>query len=184
MIHSATMNFTHSIQNQTTSLQQIIILENYLHVTKMKICKIHIAKCNQNLTKEEKVSLQRLRENKDIVIKKADSTNHEEGFRQLYNNIHNEEIQNFSTANIRASVLHKVEKMKINTEIDEMTYKFLTHINKCNPAKLYLLPKVHTIKKHDPQAYTGRLGLQNNLIIPGRPIIAQCSVPTWPLVTI
>ena len=165
------------------------ILENYLHATKMEICKIHIAKCNQNLTKEEKVSLriQRLRENKDIVIKKADKSStivvqnkenyREEGFRQLHNNIHYEEVH-FSTANIKASVLHEVEKMKLNTEIDEMTYKFLTHINKCNQAKLYLLPKVHKIKPHELQAYTGRLGLQNNLIIPGRPIIAQCSVPT------
>ena len=68
--------------------------------------------------------------------------------------------------------------MHTSLEIDDMTYKFLTQMKECKPAKLYLLPKIHKIKEDEIGLFTGQQALQQNLIIPGRPIISQCSAPT------
>ncbi|CAC5407981.1 unnamed protein product [Mytilus coruscus] len=47
-------------------------IENYIFATKIELGRIHLEKFKDNLTKSERMALQSLKQNKEIVIKKAD----------------------------------------------------------------------------------------------------------------
>ncbi|VDH93638.1 Hypothetical predicted protein [Mytilus galloprovincialis] len=47
-------------------------IENYIFATKIELGRIHLHKFKDNLTKSERMALQSLKQNKEIVIKKAD----------------------------------------------------------------------------------------------------------------
>lgn len=68
--------------------------------------------------------------------------------------------------------------MHINSNIDKITHKFLSPPLKFRPGRLYLLPKIHKISVLDIEKFKGREALQRGMLVPGRPIISQCSSPT------
>ncbi|XP_062598993.1 uncharacterized protein LOC134260453 [Saccostrea cucullata] len=166
-------------------------LENYLYATKMELCKIHFHKFRDNLTKKERNALTSLRNETNIVIKKADKsttvvvqnrTNYAaEGLRQLNDGIHYAAIHKDRTHEIHDLINKIVCEMQINSEIDSITHRFLSQSLTFRPGRLYLLPKIHKICISDIENFKGTEALQRGMSIPGRPIISQCASPTMPI---
>ncbi|CAC5390790.1 unnamed protein product [Mytilus coruscus] len=77
-------------------------IENYIFATKIELGRIHLEKFKDNLTKSERMALQSLKQNKEIVIKKADKNSStvildkknyiEQALSQLNDGIHYEQI--------------------------------------------------------------------------------------------
>ncbi|VDI49275.1 Hypothetical predicted protein, partial [Mytilus galloprovincialis] len=77
-------------------------IENYIFPTKIELGRIHLHKSKDNLTKSERMALQSLKQNKEIVIKKADKNSStvildkknyiEQALSQLNDGIHYEQI--------------------------------------------------------------------------------------------
>ncbi|CAC5370332.1 unnamed protein product [Mytilus coruscus] len=67
-IHNEQIAISHS----TEIYNLIETIESYIFATKIELGRIHLTKCKDNLTKSERMTLQSLKQNKEIVIKKAD----------------------------------------------------------------------------------------------------------------
>ena len=168
-----------------------IALENYLYATKMELCKIHVQKYRDNLTKNERAALTSLRNESSIIIKKADKSTTvvvqnrvnymAEGLRQLNDGMHYAKVHKDRTQEIHGLVNMVVSEMHINANIDSITHRYLSKTLTFRPGRLYLLSKIHKISVSDIGKYKGREALQRGMIVPGRPIISQCSSPTMPI---
>ena len=109
-------------------------IENYLFATKYEISKIRLQKQNPNITFQEKKALRNLKQNDDIMIRKADKCSTlcildkqnyiTEGLRQLENNTYYEEITEPKTAEITQFVSEMIENIYSCKQIDDITYKF------------------------------------------------------------
>jgi hypothetical protein len=123
-----------------------------------------------NITQKERVALQSLRNNKDIVIRKADKANTtcimdktaylKEGLRQLTSAQHYKPIHKDITEETQKMVNDVLKKIYIAGEMNKQTWDFLEGNDKnVKTPQLYLLPKIH------------------KPIITGRPIIAGIGGP-------
>ena len=122
-----------------------------------------------NLTKEEKLGLKSLKENKEIVIQKADKGSAvvvmnskdylREGYRQLSDQNFYNKIDHDPTPETSSKISQILLKMKQENHISEKNFEFLNPTD-CQEGKFYLLPKIH--KKG----------------IPGRPICSSVNHPT------
>ena len=111
---------------------------------------------HNNLTKEERIGLKALKDNPDIVIKKADkgsavvvmnSTDYlREGYRQLQDTNFYQKIPEYIT--------HRISD-KITEQLNLITENNFEYLNIQNPteARFYLLPKFYKrISQADPYA--------------------------------
>lgn len=162
-------------------------IEAYIFTTKMELDNIFENTKFSNFSKSEWLAIKSLQNRTDIIIKKADKNSTvvlmnkhsyiQEGKRQL-SGIHYEQIHTTNSDMISKEVNTLVETLKNTNQIDKMTYKFLSNKkahNKCG--RLYMLPKIHKL----PENITNNidnLPNKSNIVIPGRPIVSQCGVPT------
>ena len=122
-----------------------------------------------NLTKEERSALQRLKNRDDIVIKKADKGSTvvvldkqaylAEANRQLTDDRFYKKLDSDPTEEFSALITNTLDKMYENDEIGVNVYETLRPTN-CGPGQFYLLPKIH------------KEGM------PGRPIVSAIGHPT------
>ncbi|KAK3109108.1 hypothetical protein FSP39_023246 [Pinctada imbricata] len=163
-------------------------LENYIHKTKLELSSIPLKERQENLSISERNALASLKNNPDIVIKKADKSNTvvvmdkckyiKEGLRQLQSK-HYIEVERPNLMNIQNVIQEKLTEMHSNGYLDKETFRFLNdskNIPRCG--QLYLLPKIHKIKGTVLNALNDGLCSLKDLP-PGRPIISQCATPTY-----
>ena len=68
--------------------------------------------------------------------------------------------------------------MRENDEIDETTLKFLTNKDtKIKIPKVYFLPKIHKLDSNTLERCMKNTHTMEKIIVPGRPIVAQCAGP-------
>ena len=163
-------------------------LENYLYGTKLELAKLTFEN-QHNLSKSENTALRLLKENQNIIIRKADKGNTivilnrtdyiEEGFRQLNNGIHYTKIESVDVKQTQKIVHNQVASMYNMNEIDKDTFNYLYDpFMVPNTPYIYFLPKIHKISSlishMDPIKKDPNLKIK----VPGRPIISQCGSAT------
>ena len=138
-------------------------LEKYIDLTKLEITSIEISKQVDNLTSEERLALYELRNNKDIVIKKADKNSTvvvinrndyiAEGLRQLSTD-HYVEIEKPDIISMHNMIQDTVHNMHRKGSLDKVTFGYLTNINtkELKLGRMYLLPKIHKMNLESSQS--------------------------------
>ena len=124
---------------------------------------------HNNLTKNERISLNALKDNPDIIIKKADegsavvimnTTDYlREGYGQLQDTNFYQKIPTDITSKVSDKIAEQLIKMRSLNLITEKNFEYL-NIKNPTEARFYLLPKIH---KKD---------------VPGRPICSSINHPT------
>ena len=107
---------------------------------------------HNNLSKQERIGLKQLRDNPDIVIKKADkgsavvvmNTTHylREGYRQLQDTNFNQKIPHDITNQISDNIANQLAKMRSLNLITEKNFEYL-HIKNPTKARFYFLSKIY-----------------------------------------
>ena len=111
----------------------------------------------RNLSASENLPLKALKQNKDIIIRKADkgttiviqnrSDYIAEGLRQLNNGVHYEKIESVYLEKTYIEVRQHVAYMYLQNEINKTTYDYLYDVtNKATVPYIYFLPKIHKIQ--------------------------------------
>ncbi len=164
-------------------------IEEFILALKIECSELDLTHSPRNLSERERQAISELNGKKDLVLRPADKGSNivllsrkqynDECLRQLVGNIHYEEIAEPNTKDIHRQVLNIVVEMKEKGLLDEKTFKFLHNpLDKPKTPKFYTLPKIHKIKDHlvdiDPMDPT----MNQDVRIPGRPIVAQCGGPT------
>ena len=163
-------------------------LENYIFSTKLELSKIKIRTRPNNLSPQEQQALIGLKQNENIIIRKADKnstlcvlnkTNYiREGLRQLQNEEYYTEIKEPKTSEIAKQVSRTIHNLYNCNQIDKITYKFLTsNINDNKLGKFFLLPKLHKIHDNILTELETNIEMTKNFLIPGRPIVSLCGTP-------
>ena len=129
---------------------------------------------DQNLTREERNALKELRDNDNIIIKKADKGSSivvmnkddyvKEAERQLSDTKFYKETHTDLTCSLNDRIILLLNALKDDESISVEIYNCLATGNP-KTASLYLLPKIHKIK-------------ESNQFPPGRPIISANGCPT------
>lgn len=162
-------------------------LEEYIDKTKLELSSMEIVKKKSNISESEKAAILSLKNNSDIVIKKADKSNTIvimnknqyvlEAQRQLQSK-HYMQVSEPNMLKLHDSIQNKLAEMHTNGSLDKDTYKFFNDKKpslKCG--HLYLLPKTHKIPANIYNALmNGQCSIKK--LPPGRPIISQCDTPT------
>ena len=145
-------------------------LDLFQKSVKQEILKSRVKKRHyNNLTKQERIGLKKLKDNPNIIIKKADkgsavvvmnTTDYlKEGYRQLSDEQFYQKIPTDITSDISEKIATQLTTMRSLNLITEKNFEYL-NIKEQKEAKFYLLPKIH--KKN----------------IPGRPICSSINHPT------
>ena len=123
------------------------------------------------MTSEQYKVMTRLKENKNIVIKKADKGSNvviqnksdytDEGLRQWSERKFYKQINKDLTSAHRKQVQELIGELYLKKEISEQTFKFLSRGGN-RTSVFYMLPKIH----------------KNKFPVPGRPIVSSCDSPT------
>ncbi|VDI30986.1 Hypothetical predicted protein [Mytilus galloprovincialis] len=164
-------------------------IENYIFATKIELGRIHLHKFKDNLTKSERMALQSLKQNKEIVIKKADKNSStvildkknyiEQALSQLNDGIHYEQIAISHCTEIYNLIESKVKILHEQSHIDDISLRYLldTKVEKIQVGRLYLLPKIHKIDLNIRNEIRSNKELLQRVQIPGRPTISLCNSP-------
>lgn len=164
-------------------------IENFIHAMLVECSNLRTDCPSSNLNQGELQAITALTSNDDIIIRPADKGSNsvvlskkqydDECCRQLIGSIHYEEIPMSSPKDIHDRVLKIVSDLNNNGYLDKQTYKFL-YRPAFTPkvAKFYILPKIHKISEHLTDLDPMNPSMDQNIRIPGRPIIAQCDGPT------
>ena len=150
----------------------VINLENFIFKNHRDLSGSTLPKIrNHNITKEERLALNDLAKDTNIVIKPADKggavvvwdrANYiKEGLRQLSDNNFYVETDTDLTSKHYKEVVTILDDMHSLQEIDISCYKYLTH-TPIRTAQFYMLPKIHKDKTNPP----------------GRPIVSGNGCPT------
>ena len=145
-------------------------LDLFQRSVKQEILKSRVKKRHyNNLTKQERIGLKKLKDNPNIIIKKADkgsavvvmnTTDYlKEGYRQLSDEQFYQKIPTDITSDISEKIATQLTTMRSLNLITEKNFEYL-NVKEPKEAKFYLLPKIH--KKN----------------IPGRPICSSINHPT------
>lgn len=131
-------------------------LKQYIDKTKLELSSIPIRTIRNNTSKLERETLTSLKNNSNIVVKKADKSNTivimdkkqyiAEGLRQLQSK-HYMPVEKPNLNNLHSMIQSKIVEMHSKGTIDKETYRFLSDNKpslKCG--HLYMLPKIHKIK--------------------------------------
>lgn len=168
-----------SKRNRPDKLSSSNSLENYITATKIEVANIHDnkkrsrhekiqnalkninnnrkfkRKNTSNFSKNMHSTLRKLKNNKNIIIKKSDKGNTttvigreqyiSEGMRQLDSSAHYAEIDTDETAKISREVDDTLRQMLSNNEISKKTYEYLSPMHfETKTAEMYLLNKIHS----------------------------------------
>ncbi|VDI73170.1 Hypothetical predicted protein [Mytilus galloprovincialis] len=135
------------------------------------------------------MALQSLKQNKEIVIKKADKNSStvildkknyiEQALSQLNDGIHYEQIAISHCTEIYNLIESKVKILHEQSHIDDISLRYLldTKVEKIQVGRLYLLPKIHKIDLNIRNEIRSNKELLQRVQIPGRPIISLCNSP-------
>ena len=112
-------------------------IEQYLFYTKLKLSEYKTGKYHQNITKEERVCINKLKTDTSICIHKADKNNvtviqnrddcNAEGMRQLNDGVHYEVVDTIDIESTLRTISNLAYKLLESNQIDEITHKFLTN---------------------------------------------------------
>lgn len=162
-------------------------VEKYLFYTKLYLSE-YIPNQGKNMSLDERKCLSTLRNDPSICIHKADKNNVtviqntsdyiEEGERQLNDGIHYEQIENVCIDETMKLIKNLTYEMKNKDEIDDVCLQFLLQEGK--PVKIpkaYFLPKIHKLEQNKLKLCQNNEISKEKILVPGRPIIAQCSGP-------
>ncbi len=141
---------------------------------------LRVRKGYPNLKVGELRAIKKLRQNQNIVIKKADKGSAtvimdmedyvREGNRQLDNPKHYRKLSHPIYHKTAARISKIVQKLKNNGYINEKQRSYLSPPDTPRPRRFYMLPKIHK----DPKKWT-----VPNKIPPGRPIVSDCSSESY-----
>lgn len=133
-----------------------------------------------NLSKTERVALQQLKNNKNIIIKPADKGSKVvimdsqqyafEAHRQLSNNQFYKSISSSIHTESRTKIIDIISSLYHNKFITAKQRNFLYGPDEPRARLFYLLPKIHK----DADTWT-----IPNIIPPGRPIVSDCDSTTY-----
>ena len=158
-------------------------LEEYFSRTELLIKSMRIDNNNENFSREEYNAIKELRNNDNIVIKKADKNSticiqNKENYIMEANKqleaIHYRETEFPNLDELKNDIMKIINEMRDKKQIDTYTYEFLKNTEKVSKIGiLYLLPKLH---KFTPEELK-KLELEGlgNRTIPSRPIISLCN---------
>lgn len=131
-------------------------LKQYIDKTKLELSSIPIRTIRNDTSKLEREALTSLKNNSNIVVKKADKSNTmvimdkkqyiAEGLRQLQSK-HYMQVEKPNLNNLHSMIQSKIVEMHSKGTIDKETYCFLSDNKpslKCG--HLYMLPNIHKIK--------------------------------------
>ena len=162
-------------------------LEQYIDKTKLELSSITTKTLRDNLVNSERNALSSLKNNSNIVIKKADKSNTivimdrdqyiSEAERQLLSK-HYLQVEKPDLQHLHDLIQKRIIEMHARGSIDKDTLRFLKEqkpLFECG--NFYLLPKIHKIQDNVRNALLNDLCSIRRLP-PGRPIIAQCNTPT------
>lgn len=163
-------------------------LQTYIDKTKLELSSIEVQKFSDNVQKMEREAIKSLRNNGEIVIKKADKNNMcvimnksdyiKEGERQL-NSIYYTELHEFDIGQINSKISNIIESMNQKGVFDKTTYDFLSDTKIISRVgRLYLLPKIHKLDNNIFKSVIADGLCKENISPPGRPIISQNGSPT------
>ena len=141
-----------------------------------------------NITKAERVALQQLKVNKDIVIKEADKggviviMTKEQYKSMAMKHLNSNAYERIQDKNIDKKVMQKIEEFTENHSdiLEEWEIEYLTDF-KYTSSNFYILPKIHKSKeitelvKANPVDY---LKIKNPPEVSSRPIVAGTNSPT------
>ena len=140
-----------------------------------------------NISKNELTALKELRNNNDIVIKKADKcstivimdrTDYVKETERQLQGIHYRPSPPPDMNIIHQKIMSLINEMYRKGEIDKETYNFLLQTkNNKDAAHLYLLPKTHKLTPEDLK--DAEINGLNGKRVPGRPIVSQVATPTY-----
>ena len=163
-------------------------IEQYLFYTKLELSEYKPDTFHQNITKEERVCINKLKTDNSVCIHKADKNNVTviqnrddyiaEGMLQLNDGVHYQIIDTIDIDCTMRNISNLAYKLLQNHQIDDITHKFL--ISREGITKIpfaYFLPKIH---KLDQNILNNLANTANNTLeikVPGRPIISQCNGP-------
>ena len=165
-------------------------LRSYIDKTRLELSSIEVQKYCDNLSACEKEAIKTLRNNDNIIIKKADKNNMcvvmnkgdyiKEGERQL-NSIYYRELHEFDVSQLNENISVALHMLNEEGIFDKTTYEFLCDTD-ISPkvGRLYLLPKVHKLD-HSTFEKIQKDGLcdqTQKINLPCRPIVAQNASPT------
>lgn len=147
-----------------------------LNEIESEISQINIQKPKPNLDKQEQIALSNLKNNQNIVIKKADKGSATvimnktdyifEANRQLSNPTFYEKIDELKQSKTAEKILTILENMKNDDVITEKQFDYLKPPEQPRPRRFYMLPKIH--KTQDKWTIPHK-------IPPGRPIVSNCN---------
>lgn len=132
------------------------------------------------MTGAERLALQELIKNPNIVIKPADKGSKVvimdrqqyllEANRQLSNSLHYKRIPATIQHNTQLQIRHIIQTLYTKRYISAKQRDFLSGPNNPHPRYFYLLPKIHK----QPQSWT-----VPSEVPPGRPIVSDCNSATY-----
>ena len=144
-----------------------------------KINEISLKNSPSNLSKNEKLALNNLRNDPEIIIKPADKTSATvimdkkdyltEGYRQLSNTLHYRKLSEPVYPTIKSKVNGILTNLKNKRFITKKEFEYLEVPDNPRPRKFYMLPKIHK----DPDKWTVK-----GKIPPSRPIVSDSSSET------
>ena len=175
------VNFTPPMANNS--------VENFIHALLVECSCLKPEYASSNLTGGEKSAITELTTNSEIILRPADKGSNtvvlskkqydDECRRLLTGSIHYEEIPMPHPKETHDRGLMIISRLNKNGHLDKQTYNYLYRPNfKPRVAKFYILPKIHKIKEHLTETDPMLPDMDQNVRIPGRPIIAQCGAAT------
>ena len=158
-------------------------IEEYCSKTETLIKSMKIKNDSGNFSEEEYKAIEKLRNNDNIVIKKADKNSTiciqnkesyiKEAIKQL-EAIHYRETEFPDLENLKDSIMKIIHEMWNKEQLDKQTYEFLKKTEQVKKiGTLYLLPKLHKFTPVELDSFE-REGLGEKTI-PSRPIISLCN---------
>lgn len=164
-------------------------LENYIFQTKLDLSSMKIERFRDNLSHSERSSIQSLKNDKTIIIKKADKSSNfvildkdaylSEANKQLSSN-HYKVIDQFDFTALRYHVNEYLNDMYKRNVLDKITYEYLIKGNQktYGPGHLHILPKIHKLNSEDLDKVKENKSENAKIVPPGRPIISQIGTIT------
>ncbi|CAG2211215.1 unnamed protein product [Mytilus edulis] len=134
-------------------------IEDYIFATKIEIGKLNTKKIKSKMSIKEKIALSTLRNNKNIIIKKADKNSStvildkdkydKLAMDHLNDPIHYEQVDKSDFEELIKILNEKINNLYRKSYIDDTTLKYLSIPKNTRLGRLYFLPKIHKVNDQD-----------------------------------
>ncbi|CAG2190436.1 unnamed protein product [Mytilus edulis] len=162
-------------------------IEDYIFATKIEIGKLNTKKIKSNISIKEKIALSTLRNNKNIIIKKADKNSStvildkdkydKLAMDHLNDPIHYEQVDKSDFEELIKILNEKINNLYRKSYIDDTTLKYLSIPKNTRLGRLYFLPKIHKVNDQDRNKLKVNKEWLDNINITERPIVSLCNSP-------